>query len=600
MGDDAYILPAHRNLGVFTYRGIEISKLVAQFQGKNDGFTKGRDRSFHFGSHDHKIVGMISHLASQLPVADGIALANKLNNKKEVTLVITGEGGTSEGDFHEALNLAAVWDLPVIFLVENNAYSISTPVKDQFKIKSFKEKGDAYGIQVLETDGNNVLDVYHTIKKAANSIRRNSKPILIEANTFRMRGHEESAANDFVPVDLLDAWAKKDPIENYEQYLLKEKILSPNEITDIHEQLEDEIRRAAKEADHASFPVFNEDKELEDVFAPTTISPEKAQFQNSSEKRYVDAINEALDQSLEKHSQLILMGQDIAEFGGVFKVTAGLCEKYGKDRVRNTPLCESAVIGAGLGLAIKGFKSVIEMQFSDFVSCGFNQVVNNLAKAHYRWGQSADVVIRMPSGAGTGGGPFHSQSTEAWFYRIPGLKIVYASNPFTAKGLLNAAINDPNPVLFFEHKKLYRSVAQPVPNDYFSLEIGKCRTHLVGEDISIITYGMGVHWAEKVNELMDVSIEIIDLQSLVPWDKEGVKASVEKTGKALVLTEDTQIGSIASDISSWINETCFQLLDAPVMTLGSLNTPIPFSKPLEEGFLAESRLFEKINQLLDY
>lgn len=601
LDDDAYILPAHRNLGVFTARNVDIKRLIAQFQGKATGFTKGRDRSFHFGSKEHHIVGMISHLASQLPVADGIGLANKLEGKKTPTLVITGEGGTSEGDFHEALNLASVWRLPVIFLVENNAYGLSTPVSEQFKIKSFKEKGDAYAIEVLEVDGNNVLDVYSTIRKAASKVVRGNKPILIEAHTFRMRGHEESANNDFVPEKLIEKWMKKDPLVNYENYLLKEEVLDKITISEIYEQLDTEIRQAATDVESDPYPEANEATELADIYAQNNSSKTIPDFGNTTKLRLIDAINATLDANLAKYDNLILMGQDIAEFGGVFKATEGLADKYGKERVRNTPLCESAILGAGLGLSIRGYKAVIEMQFADFVSCGFNQIVNNLAKSHYRWGQNADVVVRMPTGAGTGAGPFHSQSTEAWFYRVPGLKIVFPSNPVAAKGLLNAAIEDPNPVLFFEHKKLYRSIEQEVPNEHYSFEIGKARIHKKGKELTIVTYGMGVHWAEEVSaKLGDNAIEIIDLQTLSPWDKETVKSSISKTGKALILTEDTQQGSIAADISSWVSSNCFEDLDAPVQTLGSLNTPIPFEKSLETQFLAESKLEEKVIELMSF
>ncbi len=597
---EAFFLPAHRNLGVFTAREISIKQLVAQFQGKESGFTKGRDRSFHFGSKAHYIVGMISHLAAQLPVADGIALANKLGNKKVATVVFLGEGSSSEGDFHESLNLAATWELPVIFIVENNGYAISTPSNQQFKIKSFKEKKDAYGIEILEIDGNNVLEVYNTLRRASAKALRYNKPILIEANTFRMRGHEESANNDFVPEKLLEKWAKKDPLENYEQFLLKENVLNKISVSELYEKLELEIKEAAIEADmeenigEASF------REIDDVYAKNNSEIIQPDFTSTKKMRLIDAINHTLDINLEKQPKLLLMGQDIAEFGGVFKATQGLFLKYGKDRVRNTPLCESAIIGAGLGLSICGYKSVIEMQFSDFVTCGFNQIVNNLAKSHYRWGQNADVVIRMPTGAGTGAGPFHSQSTEAWFYRVPGLKIVYPSNPIAAKGLLSAAINDPNPVLFFEHKKMYRSTEAHVPLNDYIFEIGKASIHQIGADLSIITYGMGVLWAEEICKEFSQSIEIIDLQSLLPWDKDAVKNSVTKTGMALVLTEDTIQGSIANDIASWISDECFYVLDAPVKTLGSLNTPIPFAKALENEFLPKNRLKSKIQELFDF
>jgi 2-oxoisovalerate dehydrogenase E1 component len=598
--EDAYLLPAHRNLGVFTARGISTKALVAQFQGKESGFTKGRDRSFHFGSKAHYIVGMISHLSAQLPVAAGIALGQKLKNQQKATLTFLGEGATSEGDFHESLNLAAVWDLPVIFLVENNAYAISTPTEEQFKINSFTEKALAYGIEAIEIDGNNVIEVYNTIRRASAKVARFNRPILIEAKTFRMRGHEESANNDFVPEKLLEKWAKKDPLFTFENFLLKENVIDKISVAEWYQELEQEIKQEALQADQEEGIAADFSRELEAVYAnyqPKNRLPDTSQ---STKMRLVDAINHTLDLNLQVHPNLLLMGQDIAAFGGVFKVTQGLVEKFGKDRVRNTPLCESAVIGAGLGLSIVGYKTVIEMQFADFVTCGFNQIVNNLAKSHYRWGQTADVVIRMPTGAGTGAGPYHSQSTEAWFYRVPGLKIVYPSNPIAAKGLLSAAIEDPNPVLYFEHKLMYRSIEADVPLNHYTIEIGKAAIAQAGEAVSIITYGMGVHWALEISKLFDTQVEIIDLQTLLPWDKEAVKTSVAKTGKVLLLTEDTQQGNILNDIAAYICQECFKNLDAPIKIVASLDTPIPFTKELEGDFLAKSRLQQALAELINY
>jgi len=599
--EEEYILPVHRNLGVFTTRNVPLDRLFAQFQGKEQGYTKGRDRSFHFGSQEHHIIGMISHLASQLSVADGIALASKLEGKNEITLAFTGDGGTSEGDFHEALNVAAVWDLPVIFIIENNGYSISTPTSEQFRFKSFTEKGKAYGIQALKINGNNVLEVYETVQKAARSMRRNPKPIIIEAETFRMRGHEEASGTDYVPDELFKKWEKLDPIENFEQFILKEKILTGEDINNIHSTIKTEIDIAWNKTSHYNYPKANTQKELNDVYASHEPHIKVPDFNKTSEKRFVDALNEGLTQSLDKDEDLILMGQDIAEYGGVFKVTKDLMSKFGKDRVRNTPLCESAIVGIGLGLSIAGKKSVIEMQFADFVSCAFNQIVNNLAKTHYRWGQNVNVVLRMPTGAGSGGGPFHSQSTEAWFFHTPGLKIVYPSSPYDAKGLLNAAIEDPNPVLFFEHKGMYRSLTENVPDEYYTAQLGKGKVVKDGDDISIITYGMGVIWAKELqSQNKDIDLEIIDLRTLVPWDKEIIKHSVKKTGKTVILTEDSMTGAISGEIASWISDSLFEHLDAPVKRVGALDTPVPFNKNLEDNFLPKNRFKTMVEELANY
>jgi 2-oxoisovalerate dehydrogenase E1 component len=593
---DEWIMPLHRNLGVFTTREMPLDKLLLQWQGSGNGYSKGRERSFHFGCRPHHICGMISHLGPQLSIADGIALAHQLKKEKKVSLAFTGEGGTSEGEFHEALNVAAVWGLPVIFLIENNGYGLSTPVNEQYHCTSLVEKAAGYGMEGVQIDGNNLLEVYQTVRTARAYAIKEQKPVLIEAMTFRMRGHEEASGVKYVPPALFEEWGKKDPILQYEAWLQETKLFSAEEITAIRDELKHQI-----EADVArglvDTPVIADTAtEVNDLYAPAPTVVAAAG--PSSEKRFINALSDGLKQAMEQHPELILMGQDIAGYGGAFKITEGFVELFGKDRVRNTPLCESAIIGAALGLSIAGFKSVVEMQFADFVTCGFNQIVNNLAKIHYRWGQNADVVIRMPTGAGVGAGPFHSQSTEAWFTHVPGLKVVYPATPQDAKGLLTAAIADPNPVMYFEHKALYRSISGNVPEHYYTIEIGKAALVQDGDDVSIITYGSGVHWAtEYAAQHPDISIGILDLRTLVPLDYTAIRNIVATTGKVLVLHEDTLTGGFGAEISAWIAEHCFNLLDAPVMRCGSLDTPIPFAGSLEKNFLAKARLDECIQQL---
>jgi 2-oxoisovalerate dehydrogenase E1 component len=598
---DEYILPMHRNLGVFTGRNIPFERLFAQWQGTGKGFTKGRDRSFHFGSNEHHIVGMISHLGPQNGVADGIALASLLKKEKKVTLVFNGDGGTSEGDFHEAINVAAVWDLPVIFLIENNGYGLSTPSNEQFRCKSFVDKAIGYGIEAAQVDGNNVLAVYDTLRNLAISMRKKPRAVLLECITFRMRGHEEASGTKYVPKQLMEEWAKKDPLENFESWLLKEKALSKKASDEIKKKIKAEIEEGLEKAFDESHPQPHTSLELDDVYAPfeqVHVQPKSAA---QSEKRYIDAISDGLRLSMRRNDNLVLMGQDIAEYGGVFKITEGFVKEFGKARVRNTPLCESAILGAALGLSVKGMKAMVEMQFADFVTEGFNQIVNNLAKAHWRWGQNADVVVRMPTGAGTAAGPFHSQSNEAWFFHTPGLKIVYPSNPYDAKGLLCAAIEDPNPYMYFEHKLLYRSVKDTIPDDYYTVEIGKAKLVSEGSDLSIITYGMGVHWAkDALASLSEISADILDLRTLLPWDKEAVEQTVRKTGRVIMLHEDTLTGGIGGEIAAWIGEHCFAMLDAPVKRVASLDTPIPFAPTLEKNFLPKDRLAAAIQELMAY
>lgn len=600
MKNNEYILPMHRNLGVFTTREIPLHRLFAQWQGKASGFTKGRDRSFHFGTQEYNIVGMISHLGPQLGVADGIALANLLKKNNKVTAVFSGEGGTSEGDFHEALNVASVWKLPVIFCIENNGYGLSTPTSEQYNCKHIADRGKGYGIESFIINGNNILEVYSKVSKLAESIRKRPRPILIEFKTFRMRGHEEASGTKYVPQELMDTWAKKDPLVNYQAFLREEGILTEKDEVKIKEGIMKEIHDGLEKA-YAEEPISPDlSAELKDVYKEFEYQEFKSKSK-SKEVRFIDAISEGLFQSMKRHKDLVIMGQDIAEYGGVFKITQGFLKAFGKERVRNTPICESAIVEAGMGLSIAGMKSVVEMQFADFVTSGFNPVVNYLAKSHYRWNQSADVVVRMPCGAGVAAGPFHSQTNEAWFTKTPGLKVIYPAFPYDAKGLLATAINDPNPVLFFEHKALYRSIRQEVPTDYFTLPFGKASLLREGEQVSIITYGAAVHWALKtLDDNPDINADLIDLRSLQPLDTEAILNSVKKTGRAIILQEDSLFGGIASDISSMIMEECFEYLDAPVKRVASLETPIPFIGQLEEQYLPKERFESELKALLAY
>ena len=598
---DEVVFTMHRNLGVFTTREVPLDRLFLQWQGKAGGFTKGRDRSFHFGTLEYGIVGMISHLGPQLSLAGGVALAHKLRDEGRVSMAFTGEGATSEGEFHEALNTAAVWDLPVIFVVENNGYGLSTPTNEQYRCASLADRGIGYGMRALSIDGNNMLEVYNTIRELAAEMRENPHPVLLECRTFRMRGHEEASGTKYVPGDLQKAWAAKDPIDNFEQFLFDEGVITAQDAEKIKKDYKKYINECVEIAFSALDIESSIEAEIADVYAPyeqvVTLPDANAPTTN---RRFVDAISDGLRLAMRRHTDLVLMGQDIAEYGGVFKITDGFVAEFGRDRVRNTPICESSIVGIALGLSLRGVKSMVEMQFADFVTCGFNQIINNLAKLNYRWGQCADVVIRMPCGGGTGAGPFHSQSNEAWFFHTPGLRVLYPSTPYDAKGMLLAAFEDPNPVMFFEHKAIYRQFNADIPEGYYTVPIGKARIAREGSAMSIITYGMGVHWAIKAADELGIDAQIVDLRSLAPLDYDAIEATVRHTNKVLVLHEDTLTGGIGGEISAWITEHLFDQLDAPIMRVAGLDTPIPFAAKIEKVFLPEQRLRTQMQKLLNY
>ena len=600
--DDDYVLPMHRNLGVWTTRGVDLERLFCQLMGREGGFTKGRDRTFHFGLPEKNIVGMISHLAAMLPVASGLALAAKLRGQQRVAAAFVGEGATREGDFHEALNLASVWKLPVLFVVENNGYGLSTPTSDVIAVDDIAEAGSGYGMASVVVDGNNVLAVMEAVRNARKRALKGDGPTLLEMKTFRMRGHEEASGTKYVPKELQEKWATLDPIERFLPIAVEK--LGAKRCQSIREELISQIDELAEWALTQPEVTSSAEKEHADLFAVSAAVETNGAAAQSSEKRFIDAISDGLRSWMRDEPESVVMGQDIAEYGGVFKVTEGFLEEFGADRVRNTPIIESAAVGAAMGLALAGMKAILEIQYADFISCGFNQIVNNLATTFYRWGAPVGVTIRAPFGGGIGAGPFHSQSMEAWFCHVPGLKVVIPSTPADAKGLLLSSLDDPNPVLFFEHKKLYRSIRGSVPDAPVRVPIGKARCAREGTDITIVSWGVGVHWALEAAEewsTRGVEIEVIDLRTLVPWDREAVLASVRKTSRLIILHEASRTGGFGGEIAAEVTEMAFEHLDAPPIRIGGADLPIAFSKAIEEEvYSARARLDTAIAEGVAY
>ena len=601
--DRDWLLPMHRNLGVWTTRGVPLRPLFCQMMGREGGFTKGRDRTFHFGTVEHRVVGMISHLAAMLPVADGLGLAAQLRGEDAVAVAFTGEGATREGDFHEALNLAAVWSLPVVFVVENNGYGLSTPTDAAVPVEDIADAAHGYGMAGGVVDGNDVESVIANVKKAVARARAGWGPTLLEMKTFRVRGHEEASGTKYVPADLIAEWEGRDPVAGFRARLV-ERGADAAALDAVDREVEAEVEEVAEWALKQPPVGGTAEGEAADLFSAPPVpaaTPPAPEGGAVEEKRFIDALSDGLRNAFDADDTTLLMGQDVAEYGGVFKVTEGFVDRYGPDRVRNTPIIESGALGCALGLALDGFRPVVEMQYADFVTCGFNQIVNNLATTHYRWGAPVPVTVRLPFGGGIGAGPFHSQSPEAWFCHVPGLKVVVPATPADAKGLMRAAIADPNPVLVFEHKLLYRSLKGDVPTADYATPLGEARVARAGRDLTVVTWGVGVRWALDLAAEHEADLEVVDLRTLVPWDREAVLASVEKTGRLVVVHEAGRTGGFGAEVAAEVAEAAFSYLDAPPVRVGAADLPVPFSKALESDvYSARARLGGAVDRALAF
>ena len=632
-------------------------RLARQVLGRTGGFSEGIERSYHYGYFDAaaglRHVGMISHLGSMIPVAAGCAFALKKHGSDRVAINFIGEGGTSTGDFHEGLNLAAVWKLPLVLVIENNRYAFSTPSRFQYACIQLSDRGPGYGIASETVDGNDADTMAKAIARAVARARAGHGPTLLEAMVGRLRGHAEGDGSmKVVPEAELELYRAQDPVPTYGDRLEREGTLDAATRARIDARAKELVERAIDRAldapppppETAFRPVFatergasllvRRDDENDDTAAsmrkpfdhlestqevPLLVEAEEegptamAAFIGGSggatgaatagEVTYLDAIHEALREEMERDEMVVLLGQDIGAFQGAFRVTRGLHALW-PDRVLDTPISESGTLGLAAGAALLGYVPVVEMQFADFVSCGFNQIVNVLAKLFYRFERPCPVVIRLPAGGGVGAGAFHSQNPEGWFAHVAGLKVVCPATAADAKGLMKAAIRDPNPVIFCENKFLYRRVKETLPEGDLVGEIGKARVARAGDRLTLVGYGASTWTALEAAEALaaeGVEAEVIDLRTLVPFDEEMVLASVRKTGRCLVVHEAQATGGFGGEIAAVVAEKAFPWLDAPIARVAYPDRPSPYARNLEQALLPDQeKTLAAARRLLSY
>lgn len=595
-----WVAPMIRNIGTVLVRGYTPAELFSQFLARRGGPNRGKDSNLHFGDPAHGVVGCISHLGPLVPIMTGVAMAGRMRGQGRVTMTYLGEGGCSVGDFHEGLNLAAVQKAPFVLVVENNGWSYSTPLESQTLVKDIASRAVGYGIRGLIGDGNDVVEVWKLTRRAVEDARAGGGPQLLEFKTFRRKGHAEHDDAKYVPREQVEAWTARDPIDRFEAWLRDHGKMTDAERRAIHGQIDRELAEGERiaAADRPPDPaeairgVYADDaivavtpwarREGDPVTAePTEVVPPDA----GGDVTYLEAIRRALFEEMERDDRVFCIGEDIGSYGGAFRVTQGLLEKFGAARVIDTPIAESATVGAALGAALAGMRPVVEFQFIDFISCAFNMIVQFVAKMRWRTGQAAPMVLRGPCGAGVHAGPFHSQTPEMWFVHTPGLKVVMPATPADARGLLKAAIRDDDPVVFLEHKYLYRRIKGSLPGGEGIVPIGRAALRAEGDDLTIVTYGAMVHTVMAALPDLGLSAEVIDLRTLCPLDRGAVVRSVRKTHKLMIVHEDTRTGGIAGEIAAVVNEEAFDALDGPIVRVTAPDAPVPFSPNLEEAFL---------------
>lgn len=588
LDDDDVIAPLYRDLGALLVRGVTTRELFCQYMGRANSSNRGKDSGIHIGDRDRGIVSMISNLAASVPVAAGLGLMFALKDEPRVAMTFFGDGATAHGSFHEGINFAAAHRLPVVFILENNQWALSTPANRHNALDVLADRAAGYGIPGERVDGNDVLAVYDAACSAVQRARRGDGPTLIEAVTMRMEGHSTTDPAQYVPDEMYAAWEEEDPIARFRQFLVDQEVLDEERDANIEQKLRDEIEEAVEYAEASD--VLPAEAAAEGVFAVNeTVSksvPADA-LHNAAELSYRGAIRDALRVALASDERVFLLGEDI-EYGGVYGVTKDILDDFGPHRIVDTPIAETAIVGAATGAALFGMRPVAEIQFADFIAPAMDELVNMTAKYHYRTEWPVPLVIRTPAGAiiesHGSTGPFHSQSPEAWFVHTPGIKVVVPATAYDAKGLLLAAIEDPNPVLFLEQKALY-NLREPVPDGYYTLPLGEAAVRREGRDLSIITYGAMVQESLDAADVLageGVDAEVVDLRTLVPLDREAVLATSRKTGKILVVHEANLSAGVGGEIAALIAQHAFEWLDGPVTRVAAPDTPTPSAKSLAE------------------
>ncbi|MGQ9732288.1 MAG: alpha-ketoacid dehydrogenase subunit alpha/beta [Candidatus Zipacnadales bacterium] len=600
-----FITSTHRGHGHCIAKGADVRRMMAELYGRASGYCRGRGGSMHIADFSLGICGANGIVGAGLPIANGIALAAKLKGTGQVCLSFFGEGAANQGAFHEALNLASIWRLPVVFICENNQYAVSMAANESMNIEHVADRAAAYGIPGRVVDGNDVLAVREATAAAVKRARRGEGPTLLECKTYRLTGHYAMDPDRYRPPDERKWWEKNnDPLQRARQLLLDSGLATAEELKAQQRSIRAAIRAAHRSArDEEPYPPVAET--CADLYTPQPPLPDSGPPPEGSPQRtFVEALGEAIAFEMERDERVLLIGEDVGKRGGAFQVSAGLLDRFGADRVRDTPISESAIVGCGVGAAMQGLRPLCEIMFSDFSTIAMDQIANQAAKMRYMFGGQVSVplVIRMTSGcAGRARGAQHSQSLEAWFMHTPGLKVVYPSTPAEAKGLLIAAIRDEDPVIFLEHKGLLQEVG-PVPEGEYIIPLGQAAVKREGSDITFVTYARGVHIALEAARRLEknaIQAEVIDLRTLVPLDKDTLLASVRKTGRVVVVTEDCQTAGAAAEIMAVIIEHAFNMLkEAPVRICG-LDVPLPYSTPLEACALPNATtVVEAARQLL--